>query len=125
MEKEAHLANMVKLAKVDGVIHPMESLFIQSLANRMDIDHDRLKTIIDDPDKISKVVPADMESRYRQFCELVILTQVDRIKNKDEKKLLKEMAEHLQIPAEKIKKLKAFLRENKMPMNAVSLLESL
>lgn len=47
MEKEAHLANMVKLAKVDGMIHPMESLFIQSLASRMGIDHERLKTIID------------------------------------------------------------------------------
>lgn len=50
---------------------------------------------------------------------------MDSIKNKDEKKLLKEMAKHLQIPADKIKKLKAFLRENKMPVNAVELLESL
>jgi uncharacterized tellurite resistance protein B-like protein len=125
MEKEAHLANLIKIARADGEVHPMESLMIQGIAARMGINHQTFTKTSWYPDHASKAVPIDEETRYRHLCELIILTQVDLNKSNEEEKLLLEIAKRLHIPTEKVEKIRDFLSENKLPDNAKALMDRL
>jgi uncharacterized tellurite resistance protein B-like protein len=125
MEKQAHLANLIHLAKADGIIHPMESLFIQGIAGRMGINQMDFIRISKNPERASKRIPADEETRVRNFCELIVLTQVDFSSNDAEKELLQEIGKRMQIPEEKVVKLEKYLSENKLPTDYTDLLGSL
>ncbi len=125
MEKEAHLANLVKIAQADGQIHPMESMFIKGIAMRMGIDNTAFERIARSPQLASQMQPNDEETKLRNFCELVILSQVDFNKSEDERKLLHEMGNHLHIPSEKVDKLEEYLKKNKLSENVSKLMEEL
>lgn len=125
MEKEAHLANLVNLAKADGVMHPMESLFIQGIAGRMGIDNTAFQRVVRSPELASKMVPTNDETRLRHFCELVVLTQVDFNANNKEKEMLEEIGQRMGIPEDKVNKLEAYLAENKLPSDYTDLMNSL
>ncbi len=123
--KEAHLANLIKIAKADGVLHPMESIFIQGIAMRMGIPQTSFSRIAAMPDLAPTTVPEDDETKFRQFCELVILSQVDFMKSDDEKKLLYEIGVHMHIPSQKVDNLEKFLSQNRMPDDVSELMTSL
>lgn len=123
--KEAHLANLIMMAKADGVLHPMESLFIQGVAMRMGISEGSFRRVAAMPEYASKDIPEDVDTRVRQFCDIIILTQIDLIDHEEEKKLLYEVGMRMKIPARKVDKLVAYLSENKMPDNVISLMEVL
>jgi uncharacterized tellurite resistance protein B-like protein len=125
MEKQAHLANLINLAKADGIMHPMESLFIQGIAARMGINAMDFTRISKNPERASNTIPADDETRVRHFCELIVLTQVDFSSSDAEKELLQEIGKRMQIPEEKVIKLEKYLSENKLPSDYTDLLDSL
>lgn len=125
MEKEAHLANLIAMAKADGVMHPMESLFIQGIAARMGIDNTAFARVSRSPELASKMVPSNDETRLRHFCELVVLSHVDFSASDDEKKLLEEIGERMHISKDKVVKLEKYLSENKLPKDYIELYESL
>ncbi|HKK40430.1 MAG TPA: hypothetical protein VJ949_13500 [Cryomorphaceae bacterium] len=125
MEKEAHLANLIAMAKADGIMHPMESLFIQGIAARMGIDNTAFARVSRSPELASKMVPSNDETRLRHFCELVVLTHVDFSGSDDEKKLLEEIGERMHISKEKVVKLEKYLAENKLPKDYTELYNSL
>lgn len=123
--KEAHLANLIIMAKADGVLHPMESLFIQGVAVRMGIPQGTFSRIASMPDLASKKIPKDVEIRIRQFCEIIILTQVDFQQHEEEKKLLYDIGTRMKIPVPKVDKLVEYLSKNKMPDHVISMMELL
>ncbi|MCZ4407606.1 hypothetical protein O3Q51_02210 [Cryomorphaceae bacterium 1068] len=125
MEKESHLANLITLAKADGIMHPMESLFIQGVAARMGIDNVAFTRIARSPEIASKMVPTNDETRVRHFCELIVLTQVDFMGSDEEKRLLEEIGERMHIPKEKVTKLEKYLSENKLPQDYTELYNNL
>ena len=125
MEKEAHLANLIQIAKADGVMHPMESLFIQGLSARMGIDSIAFQRVASSPELASKMVPTDDETRIRHFCELIVLSQVDFNSSSEEKELLEEIGRRMHIPEEKVLKLEKYLSENKLPDDYTELIDKL
>jgi uncharacterized tellurite resistance protein B-like protein len=121
--KEAHLANLINMAKADGVLHPIESLFIQGIAMKMGIAQGSFSRIAAMPDLASKKMSEDAETRIRQFCEIIILTQIDLMQHDEERKLLYEIGMRMKIPARKVDSLVEYLSKHKLPDNVISLME--
>lgn len=123
--KEAHLANLMRMAKADGVLHPMESIFIQAIAVRMGISQTSFARIAAMPEMASSRITSNEEERLKQFCELIILSQVDVQKSEEEKKLLYEIGAQMHIPSQKVDNLEAFLEQNRLPEDISGLMEKL
>ena len=99
--------------------------FIQGIAVRMGIPQTSFSRIAAMPELAPTTVPVDEELKLKQFCELVILSQVDFQKSDDEKKLLYEMGAHMNIPSQKIDNLERFLSLNKLPNDVSELMATL
>ena len=121
MEKETHIANMINLAKLDGVLHQHEAMFIQSLALRMGINPIVFQRIVERPESTPKRIPTSEKERFQQICELIVLATIDQNGDKNELEFIKQHAVKMGIPDFKVNKLFEYLKTNTLPEDLNSL----
>lgn len=121
MEKETHIANMINLAKIDGILHPHESMFIQSLALRMGINPIVFQRIVERPENTPTRIPTSERERFRQICELIVLATIDQNGDQQELEFIKSHAVKMGIPDYKVNKLFDYLKTNTIPKDLNSL----
>ena len=121
MEKETHIANMIKLAKLDGVLHPHEAMFIQSLALRMGINPIVFQRIVERPENTPARIPTSEKERFQQICELIILATIDQNGDEEELAFIKQHAVKMGIPDYKVNKLFDYLKTHTIPKDLNSL----
>lgn len=121
MEKETHIANMISLAKIDGVLHPHEAMFIQSLALRMGINPFVFQRIIERSENTPTHISICDKERFQQVCELIILATIDQDGNEEEFEYIKQYAEKMGIPKYKVSMLFDYLVTHSVPKDVHTL----
>lgn len=115
MEKETHIANLIHLARIDGVLHPHEAIFIQSLALRMGINPIVFQRIVERPENTPSRIPKSERERFQQVCELVVLATIDQANDEKELDFIQQHAKKLGISDLKVNKLFEYLKTHSMP----------
>jgi len=91
MDKETHVANLIRLARADGDVTPHEMILVQSLALRMEVDEATFQRIAKYPELVPHRIAKSEDDRRRQLCELIGLAHIDRKKTPEELKLLEHI----------------------------------
>lgn len=114
MNKQSHIANLIKMAEVDGNISPLEVMFIKGLSLRMDVSNEEFNEIIQNRNNIQFNPPATKEEQYQQLAELIILMNVDLIASPNEKDIIFDVGGKMGISTDKIEEIIQYLSENKL-----------
>ncbi|NEN24990.1 hypothetical protein G3O08_15930 [Cryomorpha ignava] len=112
---------MIELAIIDGVLHPHEAMFIQSLALRMGINTIVFQRIVERPENTPLRIPTSEKERFQQVCELIILAPIDQNRDDKELEFIKQHAIKMGIPNYKVNKLFDYLKTNTIPKYLSSL----
>ena len=84
-----HFASIVKLAMSDDIITKTEQKFLDRLANRLNISEDDYKNILKDFSSRPINAPNSYEERLERLYDLARMVWADKIRGKNEVKLLR------------------------------------
>jgi uncharacterized membrane protein YebE (DUF533 family) len=115
MDKETHVANLIALAKADGVLHAHELIFIQGLALRMGVDGQSFQRIVKYPDVVPQRIPDNENDRLRQLGELIALMHIDFNADKEELSFVERIGVRLGFKSAEVDQLAEFLQSNMLP----------
>lgn len=100
--QKGHFRNLVLLARVDGVISPLENQLLQRIARRLSLTDEQVADICANPSEYPTIPPVDREERYERFIQLIQLLVVDGISDKKEEAMVRSLGIELGFSTEKI-----------------------
>ncbi|EAR00184.1 hypothetical protein [Maribacter sp. HTCC2170] len=74
-EKLSILSEMIAFARVDNTIKDEEYVFLQSVAQQLDVDEETFDSLFNE--KVEHIIPKSQADRILQFHRLVLLMNVD------------------------------------------------
>lgn len=98
----AHFANIVRIAKSDGIISEEELAFLKVLAKRYAIDTDLYQMIVENPDDFPTMSSIELEERIERLYDLIRMVDADHHQNLQEIKVLKKVVTGLSFPVKKV-----------------------
>ncbi len=115
MDKETHIANLISLAKMDGVLHAHELIFIQGLALRMGVDGQGFQRIVKYPELVPQRLPENEKDRLQQLSELIVLLHIDFNADSEELRFVQKVGEKFGYTATQVDALVKYLQHNTLP----------
>jgi len=106
-EKRSHLAELIKLAKADDNIHPIEVAFIKKIAIKMGLSSDEFNEVVTNLEHIHFVAPKDDLQKLEQFSHKVILMMTDQDADAEEVAMCRELGAKLGLDSAKVDKVLA------------------
>tara|TARA_R110000868_G_scaffold268561_1_gene527768 strand:- start:17758 stop:18189 length:432 start_codon:yes stop_codon:yes gene_type:complete len=100
---ESHFASIVRVAMADGVITDDEKLFLDRLAQRLEIGENDYKSILKNYQSHPINPPVSYDLRLERLYDLVRMIHVDTIKGDPEMLLLKKISVGLGFHAVNVK----------------------
>lgn len=100
--KLTQIANLIKLAKIDGKLDHREVMLIYGIAHKNGVNKFEMDEIIERNDSIETTVPRDESERIRYFYQLLVLSSVDFSIDSDEVEMLKRVGGELKLDPAKI-----------------------
>jgi hypothetical protein len=100
--QKGHFRNLVLLARVDGVVSPMENQLLQKVARRLSLTDEQVEEICSNPDDYPMIPPVSREERYERFIQLIQLLVVDGISDKREEIMVRKLGVQLGFTPERI-----------------------
>ncbi|MGC1203919.1 MAG: TerB family tellurite resistance protein [Flavobacteriaceae bacterium] len=100
---ESHFASIVRVAMADGVITDDEKLFLDRLAQRLEIGENDYKSILKNYQSHPINPPVSYDMRLERLYDLVRMIHVDTIKGDPEMLLLKKISVGLGFHAVNVK----------------------
>ena len=98
----SHFANMVKVAVSDNVITREEMELLEKIAKKFNIDKDKFKEILKNPDKIPTIAYLDCEERIERLYDLLKMISADHKTAKSEVSTLRKIVTGLAFPIHNI-----------------------
>lgn len=101
----SHFANIVRIAKSDGIITQEEIAFLQNVANKYNIENDKFQEIFKNPDKFPTIGHLNCLERIERLYDLVIMIKADDVVAVEEVSALRKIATGLAFPIKDIDKI--------------------
>jgi hypothetical protein len=101
-EKISHLNDLIRLSRIDGNESLHEVNFINSVADRLGIDRQKVKEIKNDSKGVRFTPPSDMYQIIMQYHRLIVLMGIDRIITQEEKDFCLELGKKMSLKVEAI-----------------------
>lgn len=101
----SHFANIVRIAYSDGVITEEEIAFLQNVAKKYNIEDDKFKEIIKDPDKFPTIGHLECLERIERLYDLLTMVEADHVVSSEEVSVLSKIVVGLAFPLHKIDKI--------------------
>ena len=98
----SHFANIVRIAYSDGVITEEEIAFLQKIAMKYNIEDDKFKEIIKNPDQFPTIGHLECLERIERLYDLLIMVRVDHVVAVEEVSVLRKIAVGLAFPLHKV-----------------------
>ncbi len=98
-----HFASIVKMALSDDVITKGEQKFLDRLANKLNISEDDYKKILKDYESHPINAPVSYDERLERLYDLAQMVWADKIRRKNEVKLLRKFCVALGFHAVNVK----------------------
>jgi len=94
----SHFANIVRIANADNIVTEEEIVFLQNVAKRFNIDENKFKEIIKDPEKFPTMAHLENVERIERLFDLVKMVNADHVVAKEEVSVLRKIATGLAFP---------------------------
>ena len=98
----SHFANIVRIAYSDGVVTEEEILFLQKVAKKYNIEDDKFKEIIKNPDKFPTIGHLECLERIERLYDLLTMIKADHVVSVEEVSVLSKITVGLAFPLHKI-----------------------
>ena len=98
----SHFANIVRIAYSDGVITEEEIAFLQKIAMKYNIEDDKFKEIIKNPDQFPTIGHLECLERIERLYDLLIMIRVDHVVAVEEVSVLRKITVGLAFPLHKV-----------------------
>jgi hypothetical protein len=98
----SHFANIVRIAYSDGVITEDEIVFLQKIANRYNIDDDKFREIVRNPEKYPTIGHLDCLERIERLYDLIIMIRANHVIAIEEVTVLSKIVVGLAFPLHKV-----------------------
>lgn len=110
--KLTQLANLIKLAKVDGKLEQEEIMLIYGIAQRNNVSKFELDEIIERVDSIETSAPSEPAEAIRFLYQLMVMAAIDFEVSEGETALLHKVGAELGLEAGKVDKAVDYLVKN-------------
>ena len=100
-QHKGHLANLIKIALVDGKVDDAELALIRKIAKKLSITDEECQQIIENPTTYYTTPPSDKEERAERFYRLIKMVFADGIVDDSEVKLVDRYAVAIGYPTDK------------------------
>ncbi|CAM1334357.1 TerB family tellurite resistance protein [Tenacibaculum aestuariivivum] len=100
-----HFANVVRIAKTDGIISEGEQKLLDRAAKRLNIDATEYEAILKNPEKYPVNPPAGYDDRIERLYLLTKMVFADNRIDKKEVSLMQKIAVALQFPSDNVEKV--------------------
>ena len=94
----SHIRNLVALAYADGKFSDEERQYIANVANEAGLTAEEMKQIINDPESIRFIMPANEIEKIEHLYDLILLMMIDGDLNENEIIFCRAMAIKMKIP---------------------------
>lgn len=94
----SHVRNLVALAYADGKFSKEERQYVANVATEVGMTADEMKQIINDPEGVRFVMPANDIEKIEQLYDLILLMMIDGDLNENEMIFCRAMAIRMKIP---------------------------
>jgi hypothetical protein len=101
----SHFANIVRIAYSDGVITEEEIAFLQKIAHKYNIEGDKFKEIIRNPEKFPTLGHLECLERIERLYDLIIMIRADQVVSVEEVSVLTKITVGLAFPLHKVDKI--------------------
>ena len=98
----SHFANIVRIAYSDGVITEEEIVFLQKVAKKYNIDDDKFKEIIKNPEKFPTIGHLECLERIERLYDLLAMIEADHVVSVEEVAVLSRITVGLAFPLHRI-----------------------
>ena len=98
----SHFANIVRIAYSDGVITEEEIAFLQKIAMKYNIEDDKFKEIIKNPDQFPTIGHLECLERIERLYDLLIMVRIDHVVAVEEVSVLRKITVGLAFPLHKV-----------------------
>ncbi len=83
----AHFANLVKLAKADGIIDDSERQYLYKLGKRINMTQEEVDAFINKPLSDAFIPPFELEDKFEQLHDMIAVIMADGTIDESERKL--------------------------------------
>ena len=94
--------DLIRLSRIDGNESLHEVNFINSVADRLGVDRQKVKEIKNDSKDVRFTPPSDMYQIMMQYHRLIVLMGIDRIITQEEKDFCLELGKKMSLKVEAI-----------------------
>ena len=94
----SHIRNLVALSYADGKFSDEERQYVANVANEAGLTAEEMKQIIDDPESIRFIMPANDIEKIEHLYDLILLMMIDGDLNENEIIFCRAMAIKMKIP---------------------------
>lgn len=94
----SHIRNLVALSYADGKFSDEERQYIANVANEAGLTAEEMKQIINDPESIRFIMPANEIEKIEHLYDLILLMMIDGDLNENEIIFCRAMAIKMKIP---------------------------
>ena len=101
----SHFANIVRIAKSDGVIKKEEVSFLQNVARRYNIENDKFKEILKYPERFPTIGHLECLERIDRLYDLIIMIKSDQVIAVEEVSVLKKIVVGLAFPLHEVDRI--------------------
>jgi uncharacterized tellurite resistance protein B-like protein len=98
----SHFANIVRIAYSDGVVTEEEISFLQKIAKKYNIENDKFKEIVKNPEKYPTIGHLECLERIERLYDLVIMIRADQVVSVEEVSVLSKIIVGLAFPLHKV-----------------------
>jgi uncharacterized tellurite resistance protein B-like protein len=103
-----HFANLVRIAKADGIISESEIVFLNLIAKKYNISDDKFKDIFKNTDNYPTVADLENLERIERLYDMIKIIYKDANVSKPEVASLKKIVTGLAFPLKKVDKIVEF-----------------
>jgi len=98
----SHFANIVRIAYSDSVITEEEIAFLQKVAKKYNIEDDKFREIVKQPEKFPTISHLDCLERIERLYDLIIMARADHVVSVEEVSVLSKIIVGLAFPLHKV-----------------------
>lgn len=98
----SHFANIVRIAKSDGIIAVEEVSFLQKVARRYNIENDKFTEILKNPEKFPTIGHLENLERINRLYDLIVMIKSDHVIATEEVSVLKKIVIGLSFPLHEV-----------------------
>ncbi len=101
-EKSSHVANLVRMAKIDGFVNHFEDMFLKIIVGKLGLSPQEYEHIIHHLDTIPVTLPKSSSEKIFQFHQLLTMMKMDLINTEEEIQLCRDLGTRMGFDTAKI-----------------------